>query len=88
MAREIDSLRREVEGLRVGAAAAAAASGVTYGVPSNYQQPPFSGYLSMNNYPPPQGPVPSHQSSQQQQAPPPSAGQPLVHSLHGRGVSS
>jgi hypothetical protein len=100
MAREIDGLRREVEGLRVGAAAAAAASGVAYGVAPTYQQPQFNGYLSMGpGYPPlpPGGQgnmTPHHPSGQpsqgqgQGQAQPPPSTAPPGQSMHNRGASS
>jgi hypothetical protein len=64
MTRDIEGLRSEVNTLRVGAAAAAAASGVTYGVPppphypmsmgggSGYNLPPVSGYPSNPGYQP------------------------------------
>lgn len=65
MTREIEGLRSEVNTLRVGAAAAAAASGVTYGVPPpphypmslaggpGYSLPPVGGYSQATaGYPP------------------------------------
>lgn len=86
MAREIDALRREVEGLRVGAAAAAAASGVAYGVPPTYQQPPpFAGGYMMPTYPAQPHPGSMHPGHPQ---PPPGdgmAGPPQFH--HGRDGS-
>jgi hypothetical protein len=73
MSREIEALRREVETLRVSAAAAAAASRVAYGVPPSYPGS-FNGYMAMPGYPPPppgsMAPpqnVQQHQHQQQQQ---------------------
>lgn len=63
MTREMEALRSEVNTLRVGAAAAAAASGVAYGVPppphypmgmggSAYNLPPVGGYPQAPGYQP------------------------------------
>ncbi|KAJ9097701.1 hypothetical protein QFC21_004738 [Naganishia friedmannii] len=64
MIRDLEALRSEVNTLRVGAAAAAAASGVTYGVPPpphypmsmgggpGYNLPPVSGYPHNSSYQP------------------------------------
>lgn len=59
MTREIEGLRAEVNTLRVGAAAAAAASGVTYGVPPPPHYPMSLGSGPAYNLPPAGYPPPA-----------------------------